>query len=223
MNLLRCAIAGLILGLALLGAGGAALAGRDHDPVPRTEASAWHPSDHSRVRLIRAGQTDEGQDLVGLVIEMDEGWHTYWRSPGRLGLPPTFNWEGSENLRGVAMRWPLPQFISFEDYETYGYEDRLVLPLEVARERPDEPVQLRLAIGYAVCENVCIPTLGFVAMTLPPRQGAADARPEFAWAVEDALSRVPTRDLELAGIEISPARLVHAPNAQRPPGATADP
>ncbi len=215
MNLLRCAIAGLIANFALLGAGGGAFAGPDHDPVPRAEASAWHSSDHARVRLIRAGLTPEGHDLVGVVFEMDEGWHTYWRSPGRLGLPPTFNWEGSENLRGVDVRWPLPNFIAFDGYETFGYEGRLVLPLEIARENPDEPMNLQLALGYAICETVCIPTLGFLAMSLPPREEASEARPEFVWAVEDALSRVPTRDLSEAGLEISPALLVRSPGAQR--------
>ena len=221
MRFLRQHIIASLLTLCLLTAGGLsgfvgnANAGRDHEPLPQTEASAWHSGDHSRVRLFRAGVNEDGQDMVGLIIDLEEGWHTYWRSPGRLGLPPTFNWEGSENLRGVTVRWPLPEYISFDDYETYGYEGRLVLPLEISRENPDEPASLQLALGYAVCESVCIPVLGFLAMNLPEGERAARARPEFTWTFEDAMSRVPTWDIEAAGIEISAARLVRTAGTQR--------
>ena len=219
MNLSSRTLIAAVLSFALSGLGSSAYAGRGHEVLPpsqaQSQASAWHSSDYSRVRLIRAGVTEDGQDLVGLVFEMEEGWHTYWRSPGRLGLPPTFNWEGSTNVRGVTVRWPLPEYISFEDYETYGYEGRVILPLEISRENPDEPAQLQLAIGYAVCEHVCIPVLGFLAMSLPERERAPRVRPEFAWAVADALSRVPTTDVEAAGIDISPALLVRSLSAPR--------
>ncbi len=215
MDFLRCATIALIVSLATLGGVGVSYGGQDQGPTPTGDMSRWHSSDHARVRLIRGGLTDDGQDLAGLEIEMDEGWHTYWRSPGALGLPPTFNWRGSENVRGVEVRWPLPQHIVDGDYEAYGYEDRLVLPLIVARDDLALPAVLNLAIGYAVCETVCIPTLGFVSMVLPEREVAAEARPENTWAINAALARVPTHDLAAAGIEIDAARLVLSANAPR--------
>lgn len=198
------AVAALILGL------GAALApagaGQDHGPAPVDGASRWHSTEHARVRLIRGGTDEAGRDLAGLVIELDEGWHTYWRSPGALGLPPTFNWEGSTNIRGVNVEWPIPQHIVDGDYETFGYEDRVVLPLLVTREDAAVPAHLNLAIGYAVCETVCIPTLGFVAMTLPADDESAPPR-NFVRHISEALDRVPAGDLAAAGLEVGQPRL----------------
>jgi suppressor for copper-sensitivity B len=198
----------LLCVLAILIAAGASYAGQESPPAMGEDTSQWHSSDYARVRLIRGSQTDDGRDLVGLVVEVEEGWHTYWRSPGALGLPPPFNWDGSENIRGVDVEWPAPQHIVSGDYETYGYEDRLVLPLRVARADQDAPARLNLAVGYAVCETVCIPVLGFVSLPLPSGPSAAIGDPALSEMLQEALARVPTRDLHLAGIEVEPARLL---------------
>jgi DsbC/DsbD-like thiol-disulfide interchange protein len=192
---------------ALLAVGAAGRAGQDHPPAVGEDASQWHSSDHARVRLIRGGLSEDGRDMVGLVIELEAGWHTYWRSPGALGLPPTFNWEGSENIRGVEVEWPVPQHISDGSYETYGYENRTVLPLLITREDPAAPTRLTLALGYAVCETVCIPTLGFVSMALPPPERATTAPAGNREDLEHALALVPVWGLAAAGVELTSARL----------------
>ena len=189
----------LLAGLILAPGVGAAYAGRDHMPNRAQDASAWHSSDFARVRLIRGGLDEEGRDLVAIIFEMEEGWHTYWREAGIMGLPPTFNWEGSSNFHDFEVHWPLPEYISFGSYETYGYYDRLVLPLSIEREDYRESAHLQLAIGYAVCEDVCIPTLGFLELSLPPGPAAMHAPYLFRHKIDDALSAVPTRDLQAAG------------------------
>jgi len=196
-----------IAALAFVCAGSLAYAGQDHPPAMSEDASQWHSSDHARVRLIRGGQAADGRDLAGLVIEVDRGWHTYWRSPGTFGLPPTFNWEGSENVRGVEVEWPAPEHIYEGSYEAYGYTDRVVLPLLVTREDESAPARLNLAVGYAVCETICIPTLGFVAMNLPGGDAAQDANPRYRNAILDAEAQVPVWGLEAARLELDPPLL----------------
>jgi suppressor for copper-sensitivity B len=200
-------IIAITLVLAALGAGGMAHGGQDHPPAVSEDASQWHSTDHARVRLIRGGLTGDGRDLAGLVIEVDDGWHTYWRSPGNFGLPPTFNWDGSNNIRGVEVEWPAPQHIVEEMYEAYGYRDRVVLPLLVTREDQDQPARLNLAVGYAVCETICIPAVGYVSINLPAREAAGDAAPSYREAILDAEAEVPVHGLAAAGLEMDPPYL----------------
>lgn len=197
---------GLVM-LALSGAGSLAYGGQDHPPATGEEASQWHSTEHARVRLIRGGLSADGRDLAGLVIEVDRGWHTYWRSPGIFGLPPTFNWDGSENIRGVEVEWPAPQHIVESNYQAYGYLDRVVLPLLITREDESLPARLNLAVGYAVCETICIPAVGFVAMNLPEADQAAIAEPRYRDAILDAEARVPVQGLAAAGLELDPPYL----------------
>ncbi len=195
------------LGAVLLLAAPAIEAGQDHPATSREASSHWHAAAHSRVRLVRGGLAEDGRDLVALIIELDEGWHTYWRSPGVAGLPPTFNWEGSQNVRGVDIEWPVPQYIAYGDYEAYGYYDRLLLPMLVTRDAPGAPAQINLAVGYAVCEAVCIPALGFLSLRLPEEETASQAELAYRDWIHGALARVPVRDLESAGLTPPPAEL----------------
>jgi len=66
-------------------------------------------------------------------------------------------------------------------------------------------------VGYAVCETVCIPTVGYVSMQLPA-EGNALAVPDYRAQVLDAMARVPTRDAEAAGIVMDPPRLDRMPD-----------
>ncbi len=192
-----------------------AMAGQEHGPASPVGASTWNSNDYSRIRLIQAGVDEEARDLAGLQFDLEEGWHTYWRSPGRFGIPAGFSWEGSENIRGVEVRWPEPSYISSEGYEAYGYRDRLVLPLLIAREDPSARAVLHLAVEYAVCETVCIPATGFVSLTLPPQDEEPAPNPEYEYLVQEALSLVPTTDLDGVGIWVEPTPLVRLRNQSR--------
>src|SRR5690349_18182355 len=62
---------------------------------------------HSSARLISGGRQDAAL-LAGIEITLDPGFKTYWRNPGDSGLPPRFDWSGSENVADVEIRYPAP-------------------------------------------------------------------------------------------------------------------
>ena len=56
----------------------------------------------SHVRLIaETALIDEEKKTlrVGLQIQLDEGWKTYWRDPGDAGLPMQFRWREQKKCR----------------------------------------------------------------------------------------------------------------------------
>ena len=58
--------------------------------------------------------TGSGALTAGLFVTLEPGWKTYWRSPGEVGLPPKISWDGSENIRDVALSYPAPtRFTAF--------------------------------------------------------------------------------------------------------------
>jgi DsbC/DsbD-like thiol-disulfide interchange protein len=109
-----------------------------------------------KFRLI-AGEPLVGMLRAGIDIALAPGWKTYWRMPGDAGVPPQFDWSGSENARAIEVLWPAPTRFNDEGGETVGYKERVVFPLRVRPERVAEPVRLRLAISFAVCKEICIP------------------------------------------------------------------
>src|SRR2546430_3325891 len=121
------------------------------------DASPWQRDGHSGVRPL-AGSRSGGVLLGGIAIQLQDGWKTYWRSPGDSGVPPRFDFSKSENIEAVTVLWPAP--MKFDDGaggHSLGYKNQIVLPLRIVAKNPDKPVTLRAGVNYAVCEKLCIP------------------------------------------------------------------
>jgi DsbC/DsbD-like thiol-disulfide interchange protein len=148
--------------------------------APRPE-----PARHTEARLI-AGARDGDALTAGIEINLDPGFKTYWRMPGESGLPPSFDWSGSQNLAEATIAWPAPRRIEDSGGVAYGYEGRIVLPVRVRPVDPAAPVTLALGLDYGVCHDICIPEHARLARTLT---GPAPA--DEATLVVAALAEVP--------------------------------
>ncbi|MFP5512713.1 MAG: protein-disulfide reductase DsbD family protein [Alphaproteobacteria bacterium] len=112
---------------------------------------------------------------AGLRILLEDGWKTYWRSPGDAGIPPQMDWTGSTNVASVEVHWPAPHRFSTLGIETLGYKGEVVLPLEVKPERPGDPISLRGKVDLLVCSDICVPAAHQVRLDLPAGAAAPDA------------------------------------------------
>lgn len=165
------------------------------------QASPWQANGHSRIRLIAAGGIPYQGRLVmaaALEIVLNDGWKTYWRTPGD-GLAPSFEWNGSRNLKDAAILWPAPKrLVNPGGSLAYGYEGRLVLPILITPLDADAPVLFRLLAAYGVCADICIPAEAELELEIPPSVGGGAVGKDIAAALE----RVPKRQ----------ARGVHCPH-----------
>ncbi|MBJ6124296.1 protein-disulfide reductase DsbD domain-containing protein [Microvirga splendida] len=176
---------------------------------------------HSRARLIDGGRQGEHW-LAGVEITLDQGFKTYWRNPGDSGLPPRFDWSGSENVAGTEVRWPAPKRHEDAAGVAYVYGKKAVLPILVTPKDPAKPVKLVLALEYGVCKDICIPAHADLTLDLT---GADSERK----TIEAALAKVPqpqplAAQAELSVLSITPlaqdkpayAVTVRAPSGQTP-------
>jgi DsbC/DsbD-like thiol-disulfide interchange protein len=137
--------------------------------VRAEDASPWQRDAHSAVRLL-AGSRSGTVLLGGIAIQLQPGWHTYWRTPGDSGVPPRFDFSKSDNVEAVTVLWPAPRkFHDGAGGTSLGYIKQIVLPLRIVAKSADKPVTLRASINYAVCEKLCIPVdasaeLGFASV-----------------------------------------------------------
>ena len=152
------------------------------------DASGWTTQPHTAVRLIAGDAATAGAARfirAGIQIKLESGWHTYWRDPGDTGVPPTFDFSGSANVKSAAVEWPAPE--SFPDGAggtSIGYVGEVILPLQVTPKDADKHSLLHLKLGYAVCGNLCIPVEADLQLPLDGN-GAEDA------AIRQAQTRVP--------------------------------
>jgi DsbC/DsbD-like thiol-disulfide interchange protein len=116
------------------------------------------------------------------------GWHTYWRYPGDSGVPPQFDFKASTNVKEVRVLWPAPQRLPEPGSTSIGYVHDVILPLRVVPRDASKQVALRLKLGYAVCNKLCVPANAVVNLAL----GATVSPGENA-ALAAAESRVPNK------------------------------
>src|SRR5262245_59603176 len=140
------------------------------------DESPWSDDVRSATRIVAgSGRNGDAQLRAGVEIKMQPGWKTYWRYPGDSGVPPHFDFSGSENLKAATVFYPAPHRFTDETGQTLGYKESVVFPLVVSALEPGKPVRLRLKIDYAVCEKLCVPAEGRAELTLTAADSALDS------------------------------------------------
>lgn len=166
-------------------------------------ATAWTGIDEAQVRLVAAvtGVGTAESVRLGLQFRMKKDWKISWRSPGDAGLPPVFDWTGSENLSAATVSWPVPVRFSVLIFEVLGYKNEVVLPIVARLAEPGRATRLRLKLDYLVCEDLCIPVQVDLALDL----AAGPAAPsEFAHLIDRYAATVPGSG-EAQGLSIESA------------------
>jgi hypothetical protein len=118
------------------------------------------------IRLVPGWSEPDGTYVAALSIALQPGWKTYWRSPGEGGIPPLFDWSGSDNLERVDVIWPTPEVYYTYGMRSVGYENQVVFPL-VMTPNGDGPISAELDLSIGVCLDVCIPAEASLSVVLP--------------------------------------------------------
>jgi DsbC/DsbD-like thiol-disulfide interchange protein len=157
-------------------------------PAQAQEASPWQKEAHAAARLLAGTALKNGastQLRAGIEIRLDSGWKTYWRYPGDSGVPPTFDFDGSQNVQSAQVEFPAPErFPDGAGGNSIGYAGDVILPVRVTPADTARPVALHVKMNYAACGTLCVPVQAVLDLTLTG-QGADEA------VLEKAEQRVP--------------------------------
>lgn len=137
----------------------------------------------SEVNFLSGGPLKEDSFYqAGLEIVLAPGAITYWRTPGDAGVPPVFDFEGSQNLEKAQVFYPVPQRLDEAGETAFGYKDRVVFPVHVTPKESGQPIELKVRLAYAVCTKVCLPETARLSVELGPGQ-------KTSHSIETELSR----------------------------------
>ena len=136
---------------------------------------------HAEVRLLSSAQ-ENGKVEILLDVKLEEGWKTYWRSPGEGGVAPEINW--TSPVSSVDWQWPTPGRFDVAGVSTQGYMGDIVFPITVtSSEKLDK---LSGVLTLSTCSNVCILTDYPFELDLTEPVPA-----DFTWAFNQAKGGVP--------------------------------
>ena len=125
---------------------------------------------------VRAGEPFD----LGVRLEIDDGWHTYWRYAGAAGAPSHVGWKLPPGLQAGELRWEAPQKFDEEGLVVYGYADETMLSAEVSGV-PEAADSLAIAaeVSWLVCREVCIPGDTLLTLGLPLAAAASPANEDL--------------------------------------------
>ena len=150
---------------------------------------------HVKIELIPESAAVDARKpfWVGLLFDLDEGWHIYWQNPGDAGEPPKVQWKLPPGFTSGSILWPQPLRLGTGSVIDYGYENQvllmtplLVTPIErsagsAASSMPAISTQAISAdVKYIVCREMCIPGKAHLTLSSPSSAQQSSAKQSSA-------------------------------------------
>jgi thiol:disulfide interchange protein/DsbC/DsbD-like thiol-disulfide interchange protein len=149
---------------------------------------------HTRARLVCdvSGTVPGSTVTLGVLLQMDPGWHTYWENSGESGLATSVRWTLPEGFTVSGLQWPIPdKKIEPGDVLTYGYagEVMLLATMHIPQSTHLTMAKIQAEVSWLECEKTCVPGEATLSLELPL---AREARPSpDAGSIASSLARLP--------------------------------
>jgi thiol:disulfide interchange protein len=164
---------------------------------PSTAYAQERPAQGRHVSISLVSETRgivPGHSLhLALRQQIEAGWHTYWLNPGDAGLPTTIDWSLPPDFKAGPILWPQPKRIAYGPVVDYGYENEVLLPVDI-----DVPSTVALGTnvviaGHAswlVCSDTCVPEDARLSISVPVA-AETEADPDWAERLASVRARLP--------------------------------
>ncbi len=195
----RVALA-LLLAIAGAGAGDATAADAVASDVAASEAGASElavSEEPVRARLVcdRVAIEAGGPARLGILFDIDPGWHLFWDGCNNTGYPIHARPDFPEGITAGELVWPAPErLVSPGDIldHVYAKQVLLILPVEVTEDlEPGASVALSCALEWVACREACVIGGADVSLRLSVVARDAAAPSKYAALFEETRARVP--------------------------------
>ncbi len=151
------------------------------------DAPASVQAPHLKVSLVSdVTAVDPGMPAhLGLLFDLEPGWHVYWQNAGDSGEPPSVKWTLPAGFSTGPLQFPAPKRLPLGPLMDFGYEHQVLLPAALTVPNAANGATIGATIGadvtWLVCRQACIPGKARLGLALPAgTAGLSPAAPLFA-------------------------------------------
>ena len=115
-------------------------------------------------------QPDSKLIEIGWWMKRKENWHTYWESPGDVGVPPTLKWDLPEGILFKEISYAPPQLVKMFKVFAHGHRDEtlFICTFEVNRKlMVGEKLTFKAKSSWLACYTTCLPTYDKIEISVP--------------------------------------------------------
>lgn len=94
---------------------------------------------------------------LGVLINLQDDWHIYWRNPGDSGLPTEIDLTLPKEITASEIKFPIPQKFSSDEIVNYGYKHQVLFlfDLYVPKDYKFEELIVSAKITSLICKEQC--------------------------------------------------------------------
>src|ERR1700761_6386492 len=153
----------------------------------RSDAQTSVVAPHVKVSLL-ADQASISADAthtampphLGLLFDLEPGWHVYWTNAGDSGEPPDVKWTLPAGATVGPLQFPAPKRLPLGPLMDFGYETQVLFPAELHIHTGNAAdanagVPITADVRWLVCRQACVPGKAHLTLELPPGAGDASA------------------------------------------------
>mgnify|MGYP002362222115 FL=1 len=110
--------------------------------APNGAVTAVVQTDQVRAELVAHAPDGVGAGKtvwLGLQIQHQPQWHTYWKNPGDSGLPTILQWTLPAGVVAADIAWPTPHRIAIGSLANYGFDGTVLLPVPLTIDKSFQP------------------------------------------------------------------------------------
>ena len=115
-------------------------------------------------------QPDSKLIEIGWWMKRKKNWHTYWESPGDVGVPPTLKWDLPEGILFKEISYAPPQLVKMFKVFAHGHRDEtlFICTFEVNRKLIlGEKLTFKAKSSWLACYTTCLPTYDEIEISVP--------------------------------------------------------
>jgi len=107
--------------------------------------------------------------LAGVHLQHFPGFHTYWQSPGMVGMETSLEWKLPKGFKASEIQWPYPENTFMGQYPCHGYERDVTLLVTITppKKITGKSVTLTTEASWMCCAKGCFPGFQPLTLTLP--------------------------------------------------------
>jgi len=132
---------------------------------------------------------------VAIRLRVEEGWHTYWKNPGEIGMPISVEWQLPSGFTADSLKWPVPKRYDDASRIGYGYDGEVVLLAKITPPESGHPypeAQIKADVSWLACsESACLPDEAELEISLPIGFKEARPHPEHSSLIAAARAKLP--------------------------------
>lgn len=151
-------------------------------------------------------------------LQLQEGWHTYWKNPGDAGMATSIEWQLPEGFTAGQIIWPTPKRFALDSVIGYGYDNEVMLLTEITPPKNlsnDKPIIIKADTHWLICsDSFCVPGQAELAATTQISTTPPASKNSNAVIFAKARGLIPEKQTQVFAQRTDDAIELHVPRPQ---------